>query len=120
MNAKKVDIPQDKLEAYNDHIAGIPEIERKGVTNPYTSVNGHMFSHLSKEGTMGLRLPEDEREAFLEKYDTTLYEQHGTVMKEYVRVPDKLLKDAEKMKGYLEISYTYVKSLKPNPTKKKS
>ena len=28
--------------------------------------------------------------------------------------------DAEKMTGYLEISYTYVKSLKPNPTKKKS
>ena len=84
MNAKKVDIPQDKLEAYNDLIAGIPEIKRKGVTNPYTSVNGHMFSHLSKEGTMGLRLPEDEREAFLEKYKTTQPVQYGTVMKEYV------------------------------------
>ena len=37
MNAKKVDIPQDKLEAYNDLIGGIPEIERKGVTNPCSS-----------------------------------------------------------------------------------
>ena len=74
MAKKKVDIPQDKLDAYDRLIASNPDIERKGVTNPYTSVNGHMFSHLSKQGTMGLRLPKEEREAFLEKYDTMLYE----------------------------------------------
>lgn len=120
MNAKKVDIPQDKLEAYNDLIKAIPEIERKGVTNPYTSVNGHMFSHLSKEGSMGLRLPKEVREAFLETYDTKLYEQHGAIMKEYVTVPDELLKETDEMKVYLEISYAYVKTLKPKPTKKKT
>ncbi len=70
MNAKKVDIPQGKLEAYNDLIAGIPEIDRKGVTNPYTSVNGHMFSHLSKEGTMGLRLPEEELDSKVTPFTT--------------------------------------------------
>ena len=26
-----------------------------------------MFTHLGKTGTLGIRLPEDEREAFLEK-----------------------------------------------------
>ena len=120
MNTKKVEIPTDKLESYDKLIATIPEIERKGVTNPYTSVNGHMFTHLSKEGTMGLRLPEVERDTFLEKYDTTLYEQHGVIMKEYVSVPEDMLSNTEDMKGYLEISYRYVKSLKPKPTKKKS
>ena len=66
MAKKKVEVPEGKLAAYDWLIATVPEIERKGVTSPYTSVNGHMFSYLSKTGSMGLRLPKDEREAFLE------------------------------------------------------
>jgi hypothetical protein len=34
---------------------------------PYTSLNGHMFSFLTETGTMALRLPAGEREAFLKK-----------------------------------------------------
>ena len=79
-----------------------------------------MFSHLSKTGTLGLRLPKAEREAFLEKYNTTLYESYGAIMKEYVTVPAELLEDTEALKPYLEMSYAYTKSLKPKPTKKKS
>ena len=113
MAKKKVDIPQEKLEAYDRLIATNPEIKRKGVTNPYTSVNGHMFSHLSKTGTLGLRLPKEEREAFLEKYDTTLYESYGAIMKEYVAVPDALLLNTEALMPYLDLSYAYTRSLKP-------
>lgn len=113
------EIPQDKLDLYDKLIATKPEIERKGVTMPYTSLNGHMFTHLSKTGSLGIRLPKDEREAFLEKYNTTLFEQHGAVMKEYVTVPDELLQNTEELKKYLDISYDYVKALKPKPSKKK-
>jgi TfoX/Sxy family transcriptional regulator of competence genes len=120
MSKKPSQIPHDRLDAYNKLIASHPEIERKGVTNPYTSVNGHMFSHLSKTGELGLRLPKDEREAFLEKHNTSLYESYGAIMKEYVAVPDALLMNTEELMEYLTISYTYVKSLKPKPTKKKS
>jgi hypothetical protein len=112
--------PQDKIDLYDRLIATNPEIERKGVTNPYTSVNGHMFTHLSKTGTLGIRLPREEREAFLDKYNTTPYESYGAIMREYVTVPDDLLEDTQTMKEYLEISYAYTKSLKPKPTKKKS
>ena len=112
--------PQDKIDLYDQLIATNPEIERKGVTNPYTSVNGHMFTHLSKTGTLGIRLPKEEREAFLEKYNTRLYESYGTIMKEYVTVPDDLLENTDELKGYLNLSYAYTKSLKPKPTKKKS
>ena len=111
--------PEEKIALYDQLIATHPEVERKGKTMPYTSVNGHMFSYLSKTGTVALRLPKAEREAFLENYDTTLDEQHGAVMKEYVRVPDSLLQDLEELKSYLDLSYSYVKSLKPKPTKKK-
>ncbi len=119
MSKKKVEIPQDKLDAYDRLIAANPQIERKGVTNPYTSVNGHMFTHLSKTGTMGLRLPQEAREAFLEKYNTTLYESYSAIMKEYAAVPDDLLPNTEELKPYLDMSYAYTLSLKPKPTKKK-
>lgn len=114
------DIPQDRLEAYNRLIASNPDIERKGKTMPYTSRNGHMFTHLDKSGSMGLRLPAEEREAFLEKYNTTLFEQHGAVMKEYVAVPDELLQNTNELKPYLDMSYEYIGTLKPKPSKKKS
>jgi hypothetical protein len=79
-----------------------------------------MFTHLGKTGTLGIRLPEDEREAFLEKYNTSLYESYGAIMKEYVAVPDDLLENTVELKPYLDLSYAYTRSLKPKPTKKSS
>ena len=111
--------PQEKIDLFDRLIATNPEIIRKGVTNPYTSVNGHMFTHLSKTGTLGIRLPKEERDAFLEKYNTTLYKSYGAIMKEYVAVPDELLENTVELKEYLNISHAYTKSLKPKPTKKK-
>lgn len=112
--------PQDKVKLYDLLIATNPEIERKGKSMPYTSLNGHMFTYLSKSGSLGIRLPKEEREDFLEKYNTTLYESHGAIMKEYVTVPDELLQNTEQLKEYFDLSYEYVKTLKPKPTKKKS
>lgn len=40
----------DSLELYEKLVATNPGIERKGATVPYTSINGHMFSYLSKGG----------------------------------------------------------------------
>jgi hypothetical protein len=40
-------------------------------------------------------------------------------MKEYVRVPDKLLANTKELKKYLAKSYDYIETLKPKPTKKK-
>lgn len=110
--------PQDKVELYEKLIAGIPGIERKGASMPYTSVNGNMFSFIDKHGDCGIRLPEKERDDFLKKYKTKLFETQGTVLKEYVTVPGDLLKKTNELKKWLEISYTYTQSLKPKPTKK--
>lgn len=117
---KKSSIPSDKVALYDKLIATIPAIERKGAANPYTSLNGHMFSLLlGPQGVMALRLPEDEREKFLKKYDTTLYEAYGAVMREYVTVPDALLKNTKTLQKYLAMSHAYVKTLKPKPTTRK-
>ena len=87
---------------------------------PYTSLNGHMFSFLDKDGNMGLRLPKDEREEFLLKYNSKIMEQYGRQMKEYVVVPYDLLKDTKSLSEYLQKSYEYISTLKPKPTKRKS
>jgi hypothetical protein len=111
--------PADKVQLYEKLVATNPKVERKGAAFPYTSLNGHMFSILTKTGTPALRLPAAEREAFLKKYKTKLSVQFGTVMKEYVEVPDALLKNTRELKKFFDLSYAYVGSLKPKPTKGK-
>lgn len=117
---KKCDIPAGKQALFDKLVATHPEIARKGATNLYTSLNGHMFTYLNPSGTLALRLPEKERAAFLEKYKTTLFEAYGCVMKEYVSVPDSLFQDTKTLGKYLAVSYAYIKTLKPKPTKNKS
>lgn len=117
---KKSPIPAEKVALYERLLATIPEIERKGADNPYTALNGNMFSLLlSPEGRMALRLPEDEREKFSKKYKTGLFEAYGAVMREYVAVPDSLLKKTNELQKYMALSYAYAQTLKPKPTKKK-
>lgn len=78
-----------------------------------------MFTLLSPSGVMALRLPEDERNRFLEKHKTRLFEAYGAVMKEYVAVPDELLRNTKAMQKYLERSYEFAKTLKPKATTRK-
>jgi hypothetical protein len=116
---EKSNIPPEKIDLYKKLIATNPKIELKGVTVPYTSHNGHMFSYLEKDGSMGLRLPSDVLEKFLKKYKTTLFQSYGIIMKEYARIPDQLQKNIKELKFYFDLSFEYVKSLKPKPSKKK-
>jgi TfoX/Sxy family transcriptional regulator of competence genes len=117
---KKTGGPNERVALYDKLISTNPKIERKGATNPYTLLNGNMFSLLHQSKTLAIRLPADERHRFLKKYKTTLFEAYGSVMTEYVTVPDKLLANTAELKKYLELSYEYAKTLKPKPTKKKS
>ena len=110
---------QTNLELYEKLIAQFPQVERKGKTMPYTSMNGHMSSFLDKEGTMGLRLSKEDLDTFIQEHDGFLMQQHGRVMKEYVVISQSLLENTEQLKNYFEMSYAYVGSLIPKATKKK-
>jgi TfoX/Sxy family transcriptional regulator of competence genes len=118
MPSKKKSATNDRTALYEALIASIPAIERKGDANPYTSLNGNMFTLLHQQ-KLAIRLPETEREKFLKKYQTKLFEAYGTVKKEYVAVPDELLENTKELKKYLVSSYEYAKTLKPKPTTKK-
>jgi len=116
---KKSATSPDKVALYDKLLATNPKIERKGAANPYTSLNGNMFT-LLHSGSLAIRLPEGKREEFLKKYKTTLVKAYGAIMPEYVTVPVALLKNTKELQKYLELSYEYVRALKSKPTKKKS
>lgn len=121
MSDKYGHVPEEKLALYKQLVDAHPEIELKGGTKlPYTSHEGNMFSQLTKAGTVGLRLGKVEREAFLAEFDCELLVTYGTVMKEYVAVPDHLLQVTASLLPYLELSFAYAKTLKPQKRKRKS
>src|SRR5215831_16293527 len=116
---KKASASADKVKLYDKLVATIPEVQRKGATHPYTALNGNMFSYLHPSGSMALRLPAEEREKFLKKYKTTLFEAYGITQKEYVTVPEALLRDTKELKKYFHLSWQYARTLKPKPAKKR-
>ena len=109
---------KETLEYYEKLVATNPHLERKGKTIPYTLFNGHMISFLTKEGVVALRLPAEVREQFIKYFETELCVQYGKMMKEYVVVPDDLIRQTERLKEYFDLSFEYVSSLKPKPIKK--
>jgi hypothetical protein len=109
---------EEKIELYERLVAGHSEAVLKGATMPYTSVNGHMYSYMAKDDSVGLRLPETERLEFIARYKSKLMEQYGIIQKEYVVVPDSLLKKTKELELYFDVSYRYVSSLKPKATTK--
>jgi hypothetical protein len=109
---------EEVLILYEKLVATNKKIERKGATMPYTSFNGHMFSFLDKNGALALRLPEEAKGEFIKKYKTKPFEAYGKPLKEYVLVPEKLLKDRKVLKPYFNKSFEYVKTLKPKTSKR--
>jgi len=110
---KNTTIPEEILELYARLVASNPMVKMEGVTVPHTSHNGYVFSYLEKDGSIGLRLPEKEREAFLKKYRTSFFLSYAKVRKGFVTVPEQLLRNAKELKLYFDISFKYVNSLKP-------
>ncbi len=72
MSKAKYEGPAAKLERYEALLASVDGVERKGAANPYTSRNGHMTSFIDREGVVSIRLDKEDRDAFMEEYDTDL------------------------------------------------
>jgi TfoX/Sxy family transcriptional regulator of competence genes len=104
---------------YDEIWAQFPEIERKGKTMPYTSMNGNMFSFVSKIGELAFRLSDEVKREYISAHGASESIQHGRVMKGYINVPEKYFDDAEFLKILCEKSIQYAKTLRPKATKKK-
>ena len=111
--------PPEALAQYEAVVeASESEAAIKGAKNPYTSRNGHMFSFLTQEGTMAMRLSDELGEAFQSEYESGPVMQYGSVMRGYVSVPEDLLADPAALAGWFDQSWDWIGSLPPKPTKK--
>ncbi len=110
---KESNIPAEILALYDKLVATNLAVERKGATVPYTSLNGHMFSYINTDGSVVLRLSKEDHDAFVEKYKTGPVMSYGALKKDWVNVPDDLLKKTKEIKKYFEKSLEYTGSLKP-------
>jgi hypothetical protein len=109
----------DKLVAlYDKLIATLAGVERKGATIPYTSCNGHMFSNLTKDGTLSLRLPPAQRAELMKKYKLQLAVEYGRVRDEYVAITPAVLAKTAALAPYFAASFAYVNAMKPKATKR--
>ncbi len=109
----------EALERYAAVVAAAEaDAEVKGAKNPYTSHNGHMYSFLTPEGTMALRLPDDLGAEFRARYESGEVRQYGSVMRGYVSVPDELLADPAALAGWFDQAHAWIGTLPPKPTKK--
>jgi hypothetical protein len=82
-----------------------------------------MYSMISKYGVVGIRLPEPDRSTFLEKFETTTFRADPAwpPNKEYVAVPDDLLRKTATLRPYLKAAFEYAQTLRAKaPAKKKS
>lgn len=105
--------PAEALEHYEAAVARLADVDRKGAANPYTSLNGHMFSFLDKDGVVSIRLSDDDTEAFRSSHESGDSLQYGRTMRGYSTVPDGLLARADELAGWLERSRTHVAGLEP-------
>lgn len=110
MSSKKT---ETALNVYQQLIDATENVALKGKTMPYTSSNGHMFSQLNKDGDIGIRLPKDEQQAFLETYNAELFKSYGAIMKGYVCIPETLYDDIKLLSTYFKKGLDYVNSLEP-------
>jgi hypothetical protein len=80
-----------------------------------------MYSLISKYGVVGIRLPDPDRSAFLERYSAQSFRADPAwpPNKEYVAIPDDLLRKTARLRRYLNASYEYAKALRPKVTGKK-
>lgn len=107
----------ETLQLYSALLAMVG-LEQKGKNMPYTSMNGNMYSFVAKEGYVAIRLSEEDKEAFMKKYNAGPAISYGATMRGYVHVPDDVLKKTKELSGYMRKSHEFAKTLKPKPTKK--
>lgn len=121
MAQKKVSVPAAKAELYQKLLGSVEGIDTKSnFGSAYTAINGNMYTMISKQGVVGIRLPQPDRDAFLEKYETELFrgDPAWPPAREFVAVPEDMLSNTRVLAPYLKKSLEYVKTLKPKGGKK--
>lgn len=87
---------------------------------PCCFVNGNMFAGLYREN-MIIRLPNGQRKELLKVNGARVFEpMPGRPMREYVAVPPLLLADEDALRGWIDKSLEYARTLPAKAKKAKT
>jgi hypothetical protein len=113
MGKAKYTGPADRLALYEELVASVQGVERKGAANPYTSRNGYMTSFIDKEGEVSLRLSTADQAVFIAEFDSRVPVQYGKNMPDFVVVPDDLLERLDELRSWFVRSWEFVGTREP-------
>src|ERR1700730_8469929 len=112
--------PEELVATFDEVMPGAPATKRKMFGFPAGFVNGNMFMGLF-EDSMILRLPPELRDELIQRHGAKLFApMAGRVMKEYVALPESLIRDREKLCAWVAKALVHGESLEPKAAKAKA
>lgn len=113
--------PEKLIRLFENAMQSMPEAQlRKTFGYPSAFINGLMFAGLHQEN-MILRLSAEDRTDLQRRAEAKTFEpMPGRPMREYVVVPETILKSEQQLNAWLEKAATYVKTLPPKPARTKA
>ena len=108
------------LAVFDLMISGVKGVERKGATMPYVSINGNMYGMISKADIIGIRLSEEDLQAFMLSGGAPFEGVPGFVSKEYGAVPRSMFTDSKQLQMWFRLSHNYASKLPVKPTASQS
>ena len=112
--------PEELVATFDDVMPGPPATLRKMFGFPAGFINGNMFMGLF-EDSMILRLPPELRDELIRLHGVKLFApMAGRVMKEYVALPESLVRDREKLSAWVAKALVHGESLEPKAAKAKA
>ncbi len=108
-----MEIPHDKIERYDTLLKRFPNVVRKGKKTPFALANKHLFSFMTKDGVLALRLCPKNIAQFIQKHNGRPMLKLGRVVKGFVEVPENLWHNMDILYKYFQLSIDHTLSLVP-------
>jgi len=110
--------PDHVVRFFNDGVSGLPGVElRKMFGYPCAFLNGQMLAGVFADRVM-IRLSDADRARILLMPGARPFEPvPGRVMREYVELPDAVMKSSAQFKEWLGCGLKYVETLPPKAKK---
>src|SRR5437879_6676813 len=105
--------PQALVATFDEVMPGPPATKRKMFGFPAGFVNGNMFMGLF-EDHMILRLPAELKEELIQRHGAKPFApMPGRVSKEYVALPESMIRDSQRLSSWVSKWLVYGESLVP-------
>jgi len=110
--------PQALVATFDEVMPGPPATKRKMFGFPAGFVNGNMFMGLF-EDHMILRLPAELKEELIQRHGAKPFApMPGRVSKEYVALPESMIRDSQRLSSWVAKALVYGESLQPKTKSK--